>query len=276
MPARDVARIVDSRFKSGNVEGHRARVLIDAKDVAASDPFILMAEDYLPRDAFGRCPHRGIETVTLVLEGAVEHFGSAGNKGLIETGDAQWMTAGRGLIHNENALPGLVSHTLQLWVNLPASNKLAEPRYQSLQGGALPVRREPGVEVKVLSGRSGHVISPTLNHVAVTALDARVAPGASFKQSLEPGVNAFVMVVQGDARVGSTGRRVSAGEFAWLTLNSGDTGSEVTIAGGDSDSRIFLFAGQPLRESIVLGGPFVMNTEAEIRQAYADYRAGLF
>ena len=89
LPARDVARIVDPQFRSGNVEGHRARVLVDAKDVAASDPFILMAEDYLPRDAFGRHPHRGTETVALVLECATEHFDSAGNKGLIETGNAQ-------------------------------------------------------------------------------------------------------------------------------------------------------------------------------------------
>lgn len=193
LPARDVARIVESQFEPGHVQGHRARRLIDGRDVAASDPFVLMAEDFMPRDAFGEHPHRGIETVTLVLEGAVEHFDSAGNKGLIESGDGQWMTAGRGIVHNENAVSGSVAHTLQLWVNLPASEKMTAPRYQTLHGGTLPVRRERGVEIRVLSGSSGEAVSPTLNHVPVTALDARVASGASFKQVLEPGANAFVL-----------------------------------------------------------------------------------
>ena len=276
LPARDVARIVDSQFEAGHVQGHRARRLIDGCDVAASDPFVLMAEDFMPRDAFGEHPHRGIETVTLVLEGAVEHFDNAGNKGLIEAGDAQWMTAGRGIVHNENAVSGSIAHTLQLWVNLPASGKMTAPRYQTLRGHALPVRREPGVEIMVLSGRSGDVVSPTLNHVPVTALDARVAPRASFKQRLEPGVNAFVLVIEGDARVGSSERRVPAGELAWLTRDDQENGSEVTIASGDVDSRVLLFAGRPLREPVAFGGPFVMNTEAEIKQAYADYRGGRF
>ena len=276
LPARDVARIVESRFEPGRVQGHRARRLIDGRDMVATDPFILMAEDFMPRDAFGRHPHRGIETVTLVLEGAIEHFDSAGNAGLIEAGDALWMTAGRGVIHEENAAPDHIAHTLQLWVNLPASRKMTKSRYQALPGRVLPVRREAGVEVRVLSGRSGDAISPTLNHAPVTALDARVAAGASFEQRLEPKANAFVLVVAGDARVGSSGQQLQAGKLAWLTTDDGADGSTVTIAGGDLDARVLLFAGQPLREPVVMGGPFVMNTEAEIEQAYADYRDGRF
>ena len=276
LPARDVARIVDPQFEPGHAEGHRARRLIDGRDVTTTDPFILMAEDFMPRDAFGQHPHRGIETVTLVLAGAVEHFDSAGNTGLIEAGDAQWMTAGRGVVHNENAAPGSVAHTLQLWVNLPASDKMTTPHYQLLRGGALPVRHEPGVEIRVLSGRSGNAVSPTLNHVPVTALDARLAPGASFTQRLDPGANVFVLALEGNARVGSDGREVQAGELAWLTFDERDNGSEVTTAGGDRGARILLFAGRPLREPVVFGGPFVMNTEAEIAQAFADYRHGRF
>ena len=230
----------------------------------------------MPRDAFGQHPHRGIETVTLVLESAIEHFDSAGNRGLIQAGDAQWMTAGRGIIHNENALAGSVAHSLQLWVNLPASSKMTEPRYQTLQGAALPVRRKPGVEIKVLSGRSGDVLSPTLNHVPVTALEVRIEPGASFTQLLEPGANGFVLVVAGDARVGSSERRVEKGELAWLTPDHGEEGSEVTIAGGGHLAHLFLFAGRPLHEPVVFGGSFVMNTQAEIDQAFDDYRNGRF
>lgn len=112
--ACEVARIVSPAFEPGHVDGHRARRLIDGQDVGATDPFILMAEDHMPRDAFARHPHRGFETVTIVLDGAVEHFDSAGDREVIEAGDAQWMTAGRGVTHEENAVAGSVAHTLQL------------------------------------------------------------------------------------------------------------------------------------------------------------------
>src|SRR5690242_16803630 len=114
--SREVALIANPVFEAGRVAGHRARRLIGGEDPAFSDPFLLMAED-------SQHPHRGIETVTLVLDGALEHFDSAGNAGVIYAGDAQWMTAGRGVIHNENPLPGTTTHALQLWVNLPASEK---------------------------------------------------------------------------------------------------------------------------------------------------------
>lgn len=276
LPARDVARIVDPKFEPGRIDGHQARRLIDGRDVVTTDPFLLMAEDFVPRGVFSQHPHRGIETVTLVLEGAVEHFDSAGHKGQIGAGDAQWMTTGRGVIHDENSVAGSIAHTIQLWVNLPASRKMTAPRYQSLPGEALPVRREPGVEVRVLSGRSGDAVSPTLNHVPVTALDARIASDASFSQTLEPGANVFILVLEGEAKIGVGGRSVMAGEMAWLTDAEEAGGSAVTIAAGGLRTRVFLFAARPLRESVVFGGPFVMNTEAEIEQAYADYREGRF
>ena len=276
LPPRDVARIVKSEFEAGHAEGHRARRLIDGHDVAASDPFILMAEDFMPRGAFGQHPHRGLETVTMVLDGAVEHFDNAGNEGIIKTGDAQWMTAGRGVIHNESALPGTIAHTLQLWVNLPADEKMAEPRYQTLHRDALPVRFGSGVEIRVLSGRSGDAVSPTLNHVPVTGIDARIEPGASFDQMLQPGDNAFLHVIEGEARVGSSAKAVAAGEVAWLARDDGAAGSTVTIAAGETATRVILFAGQPLHEPVVMGGPFVMNSKAQIDQAFADYRAGRF
>ncbi|TXN00169.1 pirin family protein [Methylobacterium sp. WL64] len=274
--AREVTRIVNPRFEPGRVDGHRARRLIDGRDVPATDPFLLMAEDHMPRDAFSRHPHRGIETVTLVLDGAIEHFDSAGHTGLIVAGDAQWMTAGRGVTHEENAVAGSMARTLQLWLNLPAGDKMAEPRYQDLRGATLPVRREPGVEVKVMSGRSGDIVSPTLNHVPVTALDARIDPGASFRQDLEPDTNAFVLVLDGDVRIGMQAISVGEGELAWLTRSDGPEGSQVTVAAASRGARMLLFASPPLREPVVFGGPFVMNTQAEVDQAFADYRDGRF
>jgi redox-sensitive bicupin YhaK (pirin superfamily) len=215
--SREVALIANPEFEAGRVAGHRARRLIDGGNPALSDPFLLMAEDWVPRDAFSRHPHRGIETVTLVLDGALEHFDSAGNTGVIYTGDAQWMTAGRGVIHNENPLPGTTAHALQLWVNLPASEKMAAPRYQDLRGADLPTRREPGVEIRLLSGSSWGVSSPTLNHVPVTAIDARMDDGATFEHELEAGANAFLLVLEGSAIVGRQERPVASGELAWLT-----------------------------------------------------------
>lgn len=272
---REVSHVVNPPFEPGRVDDHCARRLIDGQDVAGADPFLLMAEDLMPRDAFSRHPHRGIETVTLVLEGALEHFDSAGHGGVIEAGDAQWMTAGRGVIHNENALPGTMAHTLQLWVNLSAAEKMALPRYQDLRGEDLPVRREPGVEIRVLSGRSGEATSPTLNHVPVTAIDARLQADAAFDQYLQPGDNAFVLALNGDVLVGRRERTVAAGELAWLT-RSDDAASSVTIKAAGGAARVLLFAGRPLREPVVFGGPFVMNTQAQIAEAFADFQAGRF
>lgn len=273
--SREVALIANPEFEPGRAAGHRARRLIDGDNPAFSDPFLLMAEDWVPRDAFSRHPHRGIETVTLVLDGALEHFDSAGNTGVIYTGDAQWLTAGRGVIHNENPLPGTTTHALQLWVNLPASAKMTAPRYQDLRGGDLPTRREPGVEIRLLSGSSGGVSSPTLNHVPVTAIDARMNDGATFEHELETGANAFLLVLEGSAFVGRQERPVASGELAWLTRND-EAPSLVAVKASGHATRLLLFAGRPLREPVVFGGPFVMNTQEQIDEAFADFRAGRF
>jgi redox-sensitive bicupin YhaK (pirin superfamily) len=123
---RSVSQISDPKPSPGEATGHMARRLIDSGDPGFSDPFLVMAEDWMPRGAFAQHPHRGIETVTFVIDGVVEHYDNAGHRGFIRSGDAQWMTAGRGVLHEENAIPGTIAHTLQLWVNLPASeNDLA-------------------------------------------------------------------------------------------------------------------------------------------------------
>jgi redox-sensitive bicupin YhaK (pirin superfamily) len=273
---REVARIDDPAVMAGRIPGHRARHLIDGRDPVTTDPFIVLAEDWMPRDTFPLHPHRGLETVTFVLGGSIEHRDNAGNSGVLHVGDAQWMTAGRGLLHEENPPEGTISHTLQLWVNLPASAKMTVPRYQDLLGHNMPVRREPGVEVRVFSGRSGDIISTTLNHVPVTMLEARIEAGRSFQQTLSGGDNAFVYVLTGIATVGEGGCVVRAGQLAWLTHSDSHGCSEVTLAAAQGATRVLMFAGPPLREPIAFGGPFVMNTQAEIQQAFADFQAGRF
>ena len=274
MFVRAVARVDDPKVAPGHVAGHRARRLIDGQNTAFTDPFLVMAEDWMPRGAFPVHPHRGMETVTLVIKGSVEHSDSAGHGGVIHAGDAQWMTAGRGIQHEENAPEGTIAHTLQLWVNLPAAAKMTEPRYQHLAGSSMPVRREPGVEVRVFSGHSGGVASPTLNHVPVVMLDVRIEPGVVLRELLPASDNAFVHVLAGAPKIGDAGTLVGVNQLAWLTRSDEPGSSELTLRSESTAVRLLIFAGPPLREPIAFGGPFVMNTQAEIRQAFADFRAG--
>jgi len=276
---RTVRNIDHPEPQQGMTPQHRVRPLLPAAmrgDWAATDPFLALMEDWFPRGVFGKHPHRGIETVTYVLEGRIDHYDNLGHEGVILPGDAQWMTAGRGLIHNEIPAEGETVHSLQLWINLPASQKMTAPRYQDLVGDGVPVRREPGAEIKVFSGASGVVTSPTKNFVPVTLLEFRLEPGAVIRQDLPADYNAFVVVLEGEGAIGEAGRKVVAGDVAWLTRSGDAAPSETLVAAGEKPMRALLYAGRPLREPVVARGPFVMNTEAEIEQAYADYRAGRF
>ncbi len=281
MPAfeRSALRIDRPEVQQGMTPQHRVRPLMPAAmrgDFAATDPFLALMEDWFPRGVFGKHPHRGIETVTYVLEGRVDHYDNQGHEGVIGPGDVQWMTAGRGLIHNEIPAEGVVVHSLQLWVNLPAADKMTAPRYQDLAGDAVPVRKEPGVEVRVFSGASGGVTAATKNFVPVTMVEFRLEPGASVRQDLPADLNAVLVVLEGEGAIGVDRAAVTAGDVAWLTRGDSAEPSEVAIHAGRRSLRALLYAGRPLREPVVAGGPFVMNTKAEIDQAYADYRAGRF
>ncbi len=273
---REVSRIDSPEFLPGHARGHKSRRLIDAADSSFADPFLIMAEDWTIQGAFPVHPHRGIETVTFIIEGALEHRDSAGHGGVLHAGDAQWMTAGRGIRHEENPLEGTAAHTLQLWVNLPAAAKLTEPRYQDLIASAMPVREEPGVLVRVYSGRSGEAISETLNHVPVTMLEVRLDPGATLREQLPANENAFIYVLEGALSIGEAEAPVETGELAWLTRSEDTDLSELELTARSKKARLLLFSARPLNEPVAFGGPFVMNTAAEIAQAYADFRAGKF
>jgi len=277
--ARSVQRIDRPQVQQGMTAEHRVRPLMPAAmrgDFAATDPFLALMEDWFPRGVFGKHPHRGIETVTYVLEGRIDHYDNLGHEGVIGPGDVQWMTAGRGLIHNEIPAEGVVVHSLQLWVNLPAADKMTAPRYQDLAGDAVPVRREPGAQVRVFSGSSGGVTAPTTNFAPVTMVEFRLEPGAWVRQDLPADYNAVVVVLEGAGALGKEGAPVKAGDVAWLTRGEDASPSEAASQAGDKPLRALLYAGRPLREPVVAGGPFVMNTEAQIAEAYADYRAGRF
>ena len=268
---RGVARISDPATSLAGTHGHKGRRLIDAGDPYFADPFLLMAEDWVPYGAFAVHPHRGIETVTFVIEGALEHYDSAGHRGVINAGDAQWMTAGRGVLHEENPPPGTTAHALQLWVNLPAASKMTEPRYQNLLGNAVPSWRKDGVEVKIFSGAMDGIAAETLNHVPVLMLEVRLKPEAATRLFLPGSDNAFAFVIEGAVKVGAEDTAISVGQLGWLTRSEEHGLSQLSLRSAEVPSRLLLFSGPPLGEPIVFGGPFVMNTKEEIQQAFRDF-----
>lgn len=240
------------------------------------DPFLLLdeirsdkPEDYAA--GFPEHPHRGFETVSYVLKGAFEHRDSAGNSGRVGAGATQWMTAGRGIVHEEmpRQEPGALLWGFQLWVNLPAAEKMTRPRYQELGAETIPEFMVDDARVRLiageLAGRRGPVDGVTIRPLM---LDATLVAGAALRQPLAGDLAAFVYMIEGTARFEPDGRQLTWGQLG--VLGAGDTLAVSSPSGG----RMLVLAGKPLGEPVARRGPFVMNTEAELRQAFADYRAG--
>ena len=239
------------------------------------DPF-LMLDEFGSDDpdayiaGFPAHPHRGFETVTYMLAGRMRHRDSVGNGGLLTAGSVQWMTAARGLIHSEmpEQEEGLM-RGFQLWVNLPAADKMGDPRYQEIAPERLPTFVQDGLHGKVIAGRFAGVVSPVETGATEPLyVDFAFEPGATIDAPLPSDHNAFVYVYEGAAEVGGT--RLEGGEIGVLS-----TGASVRIAATDP-ARLLLIAGKPLREPVAKHGPFVMNSRAELEQAFADYHAGRF
>ena len=240
------------------------------------DPFLMLdefgsseASDYIA--GFPDHPHRGFETVTYMLAGRMRHRDNQGNSGLLLPGGGQWMTAGRGIVHSEmpEQEEGLM-RGFQLWVNLPARDKMTAPRYQDIEPGQIPeVALADGTRVRVLAGRLGGAEGP-VSAVATEPvyLDVALAPGGRFEHELPAGHAAFVYVYEGSAAIG--GKEIARSRLAVLS-----PGRRVAVA-ATAAARFILVAGRPLGEPVVKYGPFVMNTADEIRQAVRDYQSGRF
>lgn len=244
------------------------------------DPFLMLdefgtdkAEDYIA--GFPDHPHRGFETVTYMLDGRMRHKDNHGNQGVLVPGSVQWMTAGRGIVHSE--MPEQTEGKMrgfQLWLNLPAKDKMTAPAYQEFGPEKMPVVELTGVNIKVIAGQVDGVTGPVRQPATdPTYLDVRIDAGAEFTLPIPAGHAAFIYVYEGSAAVG-IGREaatISAQELAVL----GD-GTEVRLEGRAARSRAIVVAGRPLREPVARYGPFVMNTREEIMQAFADYQSGKF
>jgi redox-sensitive bicupin YhaK (pirin superfamily) len=245
------------------------------------DPFLMLDEfrsddpnDYLA--GFPNHPHRGFETVTYMLAGRMRHRDNAGHEGLLTAGGVQWMTAGRGIVHSE--LPeqedGLM-HGFQLWVNLPARDKLTAPDYRDIPVEAIPAyTADDGVVVKVIAGESDGVVGAVQREAtAPLYLDIELPPGVVHSVAIPAGHNAFVYVYRGQVEVGERGQRAEARQLAVL---SNAPGADSVLLRSADGARLLLIAGRPLHEPIVQWGPFVMNRREEIETALADYRDGRF
>ncbi|OGB70696.1 MAG: hypothetical protein A2486_00515 [Burkholderiales bacterium RIFOXYC12_FULL_65_23] len=241
------------------------------------DPFLMLdafgsenPDDYIA--GFPNHPHRGFETVTYMIAGRMLHRDSAGHEGLLQNGDVQWMTAGSGLIHSEIPQQEAgVMEGFQLWLNLPARDKMNPPWYRDIAQAELPrFSTAEGVAVTVIAGESHGVTGAvTREATAPTYLDLHLPAGTRFEQALPASHNAFVYVYRGAVSLG--GQAVPVQRMAILANEPGADGVRIEAS---EDARVLLIAGQPLGEPIAQYGPFVMNTEAEIYQAIQDFRAG--
>ncbi|MFF3689223.1 pirin family protein [Streptomyces sp. NPDC002187] len=253
------------------------------------DPFIMMDQmgevDYAPGEPKGTPwhPHRGFETVTYLIDGTFVHQDSNGGGGTIQNGDTQWMTAGSGLLHieappEELVVSGGLFHGLQLWVNLPASDKMMDPRYQDIRGGQVQLLTSPdgGALLRVIAGELDGHQGPGITHTPITMIHATLRPGAQISLPWREDFNGLAYVLAGRGAVGDERRPVHMGQTAVfggggaLTVwaDSAQNGSHT------GDLEVVLLGGLPIREPMAHYGPFVMNSHAELKQAFEDFQAG--
>jgi redox-sensitive bicupin YhaK (pirin superfamily) len=262
-------------------DGFPVRTVFPSRGVPQLSPFLLL--DYAGPAKFGRSdrprgveqhPHRGFETVTIAYQGSVDHRDSAGNAGTVNPGDVQWMTAASGIVHEEMhgkefTAKGGDFEMAQLWVNLPAVYKMSKPRYQGILSGEIPhAALGAGAYGRVIAGELNGVRGPARTFTPVNLFDVRLEAGGSGEFSLPEGHNAAIVLLRGDVLVNGV---ALTGEAMVAPLSpSGET----VVLEATAQSLVLVLSGEPINEPVASYGPFVMNTEAEIRQAFEDYRAG--
>ena len=275
MTSRTLQKVIPS-IPASDGAGVKLRRSLGASPLARHDPFLMLDEFYSddPNDylaGFPSHPHRGFETVTYMLDGHMQHKDSGGNTGDLGPGDVQWMTAARGLIHSE--MPQQAEGRMrgfQLWLNLPAKEKMKPPAYSDIPAAQIPVVALDQGSVRVIAGRLGETSGAVRGGSTDPHYwDVHLEPGAEFDAQLPAQHNAFLYAYEGEAVVGENRKALPHRAAGLLS-----TGDAVRIAAGAKGARVLVLAGRPIGEPVVQYGPFVMNTREEIEQAIADYQAG--
>lgn len=254
--------------------GVKLKRILGSPELNYLDPFLLFDEfrneaSEAYSGGFPNHPHRGFETVTYMKQGRMRHRDSVGNEGLLTAGSVQWMTAGRGIIHSE--MPEQEDGIMwgyQLWVNLPKTKKMTEPRYQDIPSEKIPVYECEGFSVRVIAGKFEEVSAAAETHIPIHYLDVHLKNGCTFNHALPASFSGFIYGYEGKSIVGNS--KIPENTLAVL-----DDGNGVSVSGEKSDVKFLLIAGEPLNEPIARGGPFVMNTRGEVLQAFEDYQNGV-
>jgi redox-sensitive bicupin YhaK (pirin superfamily) len=273
MSTRSISRIdtPEPPTPGGLGRGHTVVKVVQPTALDSSDPFVLLVDDRFDFEARRRIggahPHAGLETVTLILEGTL-HDRDAGD---LAAGDAIWMSAGQGIIHDEDVEADRRVRILQLWIALPARDRALEPQFEIIRRDSVRVVRLASAEAVLYSGTSGSATSPTRNRVPTTMIDLSLQPNATFEQDLPPAYNGFFYVLNGSAQVG--GDTIAASQVGWLAPSSS---RELVVSAQDNGARLVLYAGQLLGEPMTQGGPFVAGSPSEIIDFNRRFSAGEF
>lgn len=254
-------------------ERHKAALVVAPGNFQETDPFFLMADDHVAEEGqFGEAhPHAGLETVTFMLSGTMEDV-----DGRLIEGDVEWMTAGSGIVHSEDAQVSTGMRLFQLWLVLPERERNMAPRVQILRRDDMPVHRGEGVEVILYSGRTAGMVAVTKNATPVTLVDIRLEPGAEFEQVLPTSYNGFLVVIAGEIDAGADATLLSENKVGWTSPLLADGESALKLKAGKDGARILLYAGQPQNIHVVAQGPFIAGSKEELAGYYAAYRQGKF
>jgi len=280
MNKRPVEKIINGQATSDGAGVELVR-MIGQPGLMDLDPFLMLdafrsddPEDYIA--GFPAHPHRGFETVTYLQSGRMRHRDNSGNEGVIEAGGIQWMTAGRGIVHSEmpEQEDGLLAG-YQLWINLPAAHKMTQPAYQEHDAAQIPLETRAGASVRVIAGTTSQGTAGPVSQPLTEPLylDVALQPDAIFEETLPAGHNAFIQVIDGELALVDDDRSSTLKRDQLAVLGNGE---RIIVQTGAQPGRFLLVAGKPLNETIARAGPFVMNTEAELRQAFSDYQSGRF
>ncbi|MEX3950677.1 pirin family protein [Paraburkholderia sp. EG287B] len=271
-----IDRVETVGAKQARGRNHVARLVIDPYHVTANSPFLLMAEDWFAKPGgFPTHPHRGMETVTYVVAGELHHADHTGAHGVLKAGDVQFMTAGRGVLHSE--LPGEEGvHTLQLWLNLPSALKRVQPRYAYVRCSDAPTVEAPGVLARVYAGKLGDETVPFGSTWPITFIHLTLEAGASYDLPIPGGDRCFAWLMEGAAQLGAARQVVARGNVAWASQSQPTSQAESLPIVADTQTELLICSSAPIDEPVAIGGPFVMNSDSEIAEAFADLEAGRF